>query len=65
VTSYPTALFGYSLDLFAPVINLGVAKGWNLGVDTHRWRGVSMRPQILLGLLIVPLGLAAVTGLVK
>jgi len=57
--------FWYSLDLFAPVIDLGVAKAWTPHPLAHPWLMAWMHIQRLLGWVVVPLGLAAVTGFIK
>jgi hypothetical protein len=60
----PYSAFWYSLDLFAPVINLEAANVWR-PKDTYRWLLLYMRVQKILGWLLVPLGLAAWTGILK
>src|SRR5262249_29547574 len=60
----PYKAFWYSLDLFAPVINLEAANVWR-PKDDCRWRVRYMRVQKILGWLLVPLGVAAWTGILK
>jgi hypothetical protein len=73
--------FWYSLDLFAPAIDLHVADAWNpeIPVDPfpeqgrygqvlwhlHRWRWYYVRIHKTIGWILIPLGLAAVLGIVK
>ena len=54
----------YSLDLFAPVIELGVRKKWGPHPD-QKWLLAWMRVQMILGWIIVPIGLVALTGIMK
>ena len=60
----PYNAFWYSFDLFAPVINLEAANVWR-PKETDRWRTLYMRVQRIMGWLLVPLGLAAWTGILK
>jgi hypothetical protein len=60
----PYNAFWYSLDLFAPIINLEAANVWR-PKDDCRWRVYYMRVQKILGWLLVPLGVAAWTGILK
>ena len=74
--------FWYSLDLFAPAIDLHVADGWmpklpekpfpdpsswrqRLLWHCRRWRWYYMHIHKCIGWILVPLGLAAVLGIVK
>lgn len=57
--------FWYSLDLFAPVIDLGYAKAWMPDPRAHPWLLRVMHIERLLGWIVIPLAVAAVTGLVK
>ena len=56
--------FWYSLNLFLPVIDLQAGKVWKPKADQTFLRNY-MRVHILLGWILVPLVLAAVTGLIK
>jgi hypothetical protein len=56
----PYKAFWYSLDLFAPVINLEVANMWR-PKDNYRWGVRYMRVHKIMGWLLVPLGVAAWT----
>ena len=56
--------FWYSLNLFLPVVDLQAGKMWNPKADQTFLRNY-MRVHILLGWILVPLVLAAVTGLIK
>jgi uncharacterized protein YjbI with pentapeptide repeats len=56
--------FWYSLNLFLPVVDLQAGKVWNPKADQTFLRNY-MRVHILLGWILVPLVLAAVTGLIK
>ncbi len=60
----PYSAFWYSLDLFAPVINLEAANVWR-PKETYWWCLLYMRVQKILGWLLVPLGLAAWMGILK
>jgi hypothetical protein len=56
--------FWYSLDLFAPIIDLDNAKIW--GPEKSRWFARNYAPvHRILGWILIPLGLAALTGIVK
>jgi hypothetical protein len=51
----------YSLDLFAPIIDLEAAKVWSpLPTETFKW--FYFRLQRILGWLLVPIAIAAFTG---
>ena len=54
----------YSLDLFLPGINLESTSFW-VPDPNSRWLLVWMRSQRMLGWLVVPIGLLAVSGLMK
>jgi len=56
--------FWYSLDLFLPVIKLGEADIWT-PKDNRRWAIFYKRVHIIIGSLFVPIGLAALTGIIK
>ncbi len=56
--------FWYSLDLFAPVIDLQIASNWM--PEESRWFARNyMHLQRILGWILVPIGIAAWTGIVK
>jgi len=59
--------FWYSLDLFAPVIDLGVAKSWEPGPGHARPRFARQYAHIqkILGWILVPIGVVALTGYLK
>ncbi len=54
----------YSLDLFLPIIDLGETNAWAPRKDRRAAR-LYMRFHIILGHLLVPIGLAAWTGIIK
>lgn len=54
----------YSLDLFLPIVDLGVANNWVPMKDRWFARNYIYFHKIL-GALMIPLGLAAVTGIIK
>ena len=56
--------FWYSLDLFVPAINLGVADGWMPRQGWFLGRNYA-RVHRILGWILVPIGLAAMAGLIK
>jgi hypothetical protein len=56
--------FWYSLDLFVPAINLESTTFWAPD-PRHNWLLVWMRIQRTLGWLVVPIGLLAVSGVLK
>jgi hypothetical protein len=56
--------FWYSLGLFLPFVDLQVGKVWKPKADETFLRNY-MRVHILLGWILIPLVLAAVTGLIK
>jgi uncharacterized protein YjbI with pentapeptide repeats len=57
--------FWYSLDLFAPVLNLGHANAWIPKENRHWLARHYMYVHRILGWILIPIGLAALTGLVK
>jgi hypothetical protein len=61
---YAYSRFWYSLDLFAPVINLEAANRWEPKPE-RRLAWVYLRLHRLLGWTLVPLGIAAVSGLLN
>lgn len=54
----------YSLELFLPIVDLGVAKDWR-PKSTPKWRVVYARIHQLAGWVLVPVALGALTGIVK
>jgi len=54
----------YSLELFLPVVDLGMAKEWR-PESSAGWRVVYARFHQLAGWVLVPVALAAVTGAFK
>src|SRR5215475_12625221 len=56
--------FWYSFNLFVPVVDLQAGKVFNPKADQTLLRNY-MRVHILLGWILVPLVLAALTGLIK
>jgi uncharacterized protein YjbI with pentapeptide repeats len=56
--------FWYSLNLFLPVVDLQAGKVWKPKADQTFLRNY-MRVHIMLGWILVPLVLAALTGLIK
>ena len=55
--------FWYSLDQFAPVIDLGDARNWGPSEDS--WTRYYVRIHRIAGWILLPLAVGAVTGLVK
>ena len=53
----------YSLDLFLPFIDLQAASIW-IPKQGHRFRRNHMRVHTILGWVLIPIGLAAFTGIV-
>jgi len=54
----------YSIALFLPIVDLEDAKIWTPNPKC-KWRRHYMRVHIILGYLLIPIGLAAWTGLIK
>jgi hypothetical protein len=54
----------YSLELFLPVVDLGVAKDWRPR-PSPTWRVAYARLHQIAGWVLVPVALAAVTGVFK
>jgi len=65
----PFNRFWYSLDVFAPVIQLGPDHEWQPRHDIRGYGGSFVwhwiRIQRFLGWLLVPIGIAAISGLLK
>ena len=56
--------FWYSLNLFLPVVDLQAGKVWKPKADQTFLRNY-MRVHIMLGWILIPIVLAALTGLIK
>lgn len=56
--------FWYSLGLFLPFVNLYSADVWRPKKECS-WARIYMRVHILAGWVLVPIGLAAITGIIK
>jgi hypothetical protein len=56
--------FWYSLDEFAPVIDLGEARNWGATPDQH-WTRYYARFHKIAGWILLPLVVGAITGIVK
>ena len=56
--------FWYSLALFLPIVELPDAKIW-MPDRNRKFRRFYMRLHIILGYLLIPIGLAAWTGIIK
>lgn len=54
----------YSLELFLPIVDLGVAKEWR-PIAATKWRVAYARVHQMAGWILVPVALAAITGIVK
>jgi hypothetical protein len=54
----------YSFDLFAPIIDLEAASVWAPRPDKHR-KWLYLRIHRLLGWILVPIGIVAITGLLQ
>jgi hypothetical protein len=61
---FPFSAFWYSLDLLTPFIDLEAANLWAPKVD-YQWGRFYARAHRILGWILVPICLAALTGLVK
>lgn len=57
--------FWYSLDLFAPVIDLEAASAWRPNKLKHQLLYSYSRLHRILGWILVPIGAAAITGFTK
>ncbi|HUI25185.1 MAG TPA: hypothetical protein VL403_03800 [Candidatus Kryptonia bacterium] len=60
----PYSAFWYSLDLFLPFVNLYAKDEWR-PTKGRRFAAHYMRVHTLAGWILVPLGLAALSGIVK
>jgi hypothetical protein len=54
----------YSIALFLPIVELEDVKIWTPNPKCT-WRRLYMRLHVILGYLLIPIGLAAWTGLIK
>jgi hypothetical protein len=54
----------YSLELFLPIVDLGVAKEWRPKSES-KWRVAYARAHQMAGWVLIPVTLAAITGVVK
>jgi hypothetical protein len=54
----------YSLELFLPVVDLGVAKDWR-PAPKPKWRSTYARIHQLAGWILIPVAIAALTGGLK
>jgi hypothetical protein len=54
----------YSLELFLPIVDLGVAKEWRPKSES-KWRVAYARAHQMAGWVLIPATLAAITGVVK
>ncbi len=54
----------YSLDLFLPLIDLQAASAWQPKQD-RRFARNYMRVHRIFGWILIPVGLAAFTGIIK
>jgi len=54
----------YSLELFLPIVDLGVAKEWR-PKSTPRWRVAYAHAHQLARWILIPVALAAITGVIK
>jgi hypothetical protein len=62
--SKPFSPFWYSVNLFLPVIHLESEEVWTPNHE-HWWRCQYARVHVLLGWILIPIGAAAITGLIK
>jgi hypothetical protein len=56
--------YWYSFDLFLPVINLNEAEKW-IPQEQYKWMRFYRRLLGILGWLLVPIGLAGISGLIR
>ena len=62
--SRPYNPFWYSLDLFLPFVDLRMAKVW-MPMQDRRFARQYARVQIILGWILIPIGLAAIMGIIQ
>ena len=56
--------FWYSIDMFLPLTRLQAAEVW-IPKRERRWAWLYMRVHVILGWILVPIGLAALMGIIK
>ncbi len=63
----PYSMFWYSFDLFIPVVNLKMSEAWSPNPELpYSWFRINYgRIQRILGWVLIPIGLAAVSGLIQ
>jgi hypothetical protein len=54
----------YSLDLFISIVDLRMAEDWEPKPE-RQWARVYMRIHIILGWILIPIGLLALTGVIR
>ena len=54
--------FFFSLDLIIPIVDLQMIKHWT---PIKPWKNIYARIQIIFGWLLIPIGTAAISGLIK
>lgn len=57
--------FWYSLDTFLPMVDLKYADDWKLTREDNGWRWTYLRGHTLAGWVLIPIALAAISGLMK
>ena len=62
--SRPYNPFWYSLDLFLPFVDLRMAKVW-MPMQDRRFARQYARVQTILGWILIPIGLAAIMGIIQ
>jgi uncharacterized protein YjbI with pentapeptide repeats len=55
----------YSLDTFLPMVDLKYADEWKLTRENNRWPWLYLRFHTLMGWVLIPVALAAISGLLK
>lgn len=63
-TVFPYNAFWYSFDLFIPFIDLGYDNKWAPRPD-RKWASTYAKIQLLAGWILVPIGLLAISGVIK
>ena len=56
--------FWYSLELFLPIVDLGMAKGWR-PIDSSKKRLLYARIHQLAGWILIPVAVGVLTGSLK
>jgi hypothetical protein len=54
----------YSLDLFISIVDLRMAEDWEPRPE-RMWARAYMRIHIILGWILIPIGLLALTGVIR